>query len=113
MRWALTVVVILTALGLSGWYGMDRVPVDFSYGLEAEFIDVPPDDDSLSAWVRSQPGVYRSHVQRVRVGDRWRVEVIFGIIRDSSGQPLLPDVDTAAAELGYRGSAGRFRDSPR
>ena len=112
VRRLLLAVTVLAALGVAGWYGLHWVPADFSYGLETEFATVPPDDEALAAWIRSQPGVYSAHVQRVRAGNSWRLEVIFGITRNGWGQPPLPALDAAAAEFGYRDAAGPFRDSP-
>jgi hypothetical protein len=113
MRRALLVIVALGAVVTAGWYGLHWVPRDVSYGLEAEFTTVPADDEALAAWVRSHPGVYLAHAQRERVGDRWRVEVIFGMTRDGWSGPPVPGLDAVAAELGYRGASGPFRDSPR
>jgi hypothetical protein len=112
-RALITTVVVLVAVGAAGWYGLHWIPFDSGYGLEAEFVAVPPDDEALAAWVRAQPRVYVAYVNRKRVGDRWRVEVLFGITRNGWGQPPLPALDAAAADFGYRGPAGPFRDSPR
>jgi hypothetical protein len=112
VRRALVSIVVFAAVGTAGWYGLHWVPADYSYGLEAEFADAPPDDEALAAWVRLQPGVHLAHARREQVGDRWRVVVILGVTRNGWGQPPLPDLDDATAELGYRGQAGRFRDSP-
>jgi hypothetical protein len=108
VRWLLLVVSVLALVGPAGWYGLHCMPADFAYGLEAEFLSVPPDDEPFREWVRSQPGVYLAAVQRHPAGARWRVEVIFGMSRNGWGQPPLPDLDGAAAQLGYRGP---FRDS--
>jgi hypothetical protein len=113
MRRVLIAVAVLAAVAAAGWYGQHWLPADVSYALDAEFAAVPADDEALAAWVRAQPGVYLALVQRERVGDRWRVEVIFGITRNGWQQPPLPDLDRGADELGYRGPAGRFRDSSR
>jgi hypothetical protein len=112
-RRVLITVVVLASIGAAGWYGLHWIPTDSSYGLEAQFESVPPNDERLTQWVRSRPGVYLAHAQRQQVGGRWRVEVIFGITRNGWAQPRLPDLESAAAELGYCGANGPFLDSPR
>ena len=113
LRRGLITILVLALIVAAGWCGLHWIPADFSYGLEARFESVPPDDEALAQWVRSQPGVYLAHVQRQQIGGRWRVEVIFGITRNGWGQPPLPDLNKGAADLGYRGEDGPFRDSPR
>jgi hypothetical protein len=105
-------VAVLALLGSAAWVGLHWIPADFGYDLEAHFETVLPDDEALAQWARSQPGVYLAHAQREQLGSRWRVEVLFGITRNGWGQPTLPDVDKAAAELGYRGPDGPFRRTP-
>lgn len=115
LRRMLVAVAVIAVLGFAGWYGLHWIPADFSYRLETEFATVPADDEPLSDWVRSQPGVWLANVQRQPVGERWRVEILFGITQNAwqRQQPPLPDLDAAAASLGYSGPSGRFKDSPR
>jgi hypothetical protein len=113
MRGLLFAVAAIALVGVAGWYGLHWIPADFGYELEGEFASCPRDDEPLARWLRSQPGVYLAHVQRQRVGNGWRVQVFLGITRNGWGEPPLPDLEMAAAKLGYRGASGRFHDSPR
>ncbi|MFO0810778.1 MAG: hypothetical protein U0746_19280 [Gemmataceae bacterium] len=111
VRRALIVLAVLTATLGAAWYALHWIPFDLGYAREAEFASVPPDDDRLQQLVRSHPGVYLAYVNRHPVGDRWRIEVVFGLSRNG-WKPRLPDLDAAAASLGYRGPDGPFRYSP-
>jgi hypothetical protein len=113
MRRVLLTLTIVGLLGTAGWWGLHSIPASIGYDLEAEFETVPPNDERLEQWLGSQPGVATTVVKRERAGARWRVEVIYVITRDGWGQPRLPDLNAAAAELGYGKPDGRFRDSPR
>jgi hypothetical protein len=103
-------VVVLVALAAAAWYGLSLIPVDFSYAVEAEFAEVPPDDHQLQEWLRTQPGVWHASVQRRPSGPRTRVVVLLGITRDGWRRPPFPDLDGKCAALGYRGPAGPFCD---
>lgn len=103
------IVLLIFILGASGYYFLHFIPGDIAYGREAEFEYVPPSDERLEKWVRAQPGVYIAYVQRRPLEKGYRVEVTFGMTRNGFGQPPLPDLDSAAAEFGYRNPDGPFR----
>ncbi len=62
------------------------------------------------SWMLSQPGIVKAFVNRERIGERWRIEVILVQVRNGWGPPL-PALDESAAILGYRGASGPFRPS--
>jgi hypothetical protein len=103
-------VVFLVAV----YSGIRSIPVSYSYGVVTEFDVVPPNDQALDDWIRAQPGVvvHMAGVNRTRVGERWLIEVNYGISRNGWGEPPLPDLDAACAALGYRGQAAPFRSVP-
>jgi hypothetical protein len=113
VRRILLLLAVLAAVITAGWYGLHWIPYDVSFGAQTTFAIVPADDQALAKWVRSQPGIWLAGENRWHEKDgRWRVEIIFGISRNGWG-PSPPDLNAAAAELGYMGPEGPFRDSPR
>lgn len=103
------IVFLISILGAAGYYLHLFIPGDIGYGREAEFEFVPPSDEPFKEWVRAQPGVYLVYVQRRPLEKGYRVEVTFGMTRNGFRQPPLPDLDSAAAEFGYRNPDGPFR----
>jgi hypothetical protein len=112
MRHALIGIACISAFGAAGWFALHWLPADSIYDLVAEFSSVPTDDAALATWIQAQPNVYRAFVNRERIGNQWRVEVTFGITHNGWG-PAVPNLDLAAANLGYRDPSGKFRDLPR
>ena len=106
----ITVVALAAGLLYAGCYQARRaVEVPYSFAVEARFTDLPADDRPFADWLEAQPGVMRG-VGIGRLGDG-RVLVLFRLSRNLLGEPPIPRIDEAAADLGYTG--GPFRDAPR
>jgi hypothetical protein len=113
MRRAVIVLTVIAVVVVAGWFGLHWIPYDVSFGVQTRFQSVPADEQTLAKWARSQPGVYRAGENREQEKDgRWRVEIIFGMSRNGWG-PSPPDLNAAAASLGYQQPDAPFRDSPR
>src|SRR5580700_6921113 len=110
MRRAVAIVVVAAIVAAAGWYGLHWIPADFSYVKDDEFESVPHDEHTLAKWVRENHHVWFAGENREWMGDRWRVEISFGMTRNGWGQPPLPDLDVAAGQLGYRVPKRRFRN---
>jgi hypothetical protein len=108
----ISIAVLLLVAG-AAWYAIQFVPVDFIYGVEAEFEKVPPSDAELEKWVQAQPGVWKAFVERQQVGDQWRLIVTIGMTQNMRRDPPFPDLTRKCEELGYQGQHRPFRDQPR
>lgn len=105
----LIALAVVAAVLTAAWAGLKSIPASLGYDVEAEFSEIPPNDDALEEWLRTQPGVVRAFVGQ-REGEPKVLVVSFIMVRNGWGPPL-PDLDAKCDELGYRGRVGRFRDS--
>ena len=112
MRPKLRLLLLAIALGgiglLVAGVAAKSIKPSISYSLQAKFDEMPADDVGLEQWQKGQPGAYRAYV--TRRGDR--LEIVFGMSRDLTGHPPLPDVEGNVERLGYQGLSefGDFRD---
>jgi len=106
-------VTILLLFGTAAWFALHFVPIDFSYGVETDFVEVPTSDAELQKWLQGQPGVWKAWVERQRVEPRWRILVTIGMTQNGWRDPPFPDLAGKCAELGYRGQQRPFQDQPR
>lgn len=96
------IVLICLALAVAAaWRGFRSIPATFSYGLQAEFAELPADDAALEAWLKAQPGVIDRLVHVKRTGNA--VGVIWMMTQTVGGEPPAPDLLAAFERLGYRG----------
>ena len=89
-------------LGLSRalfYLAAPHVQPSIAYEIRAEFTEMPNDDEPFRQWVEDQPGVYRAYVNRDAAG----INVIWGMSRDLTGKPGLPDFKKNFDRFGYRG----------
>jgi len=107
MRYRLsTLLIVLAVVGVS--FGMVRalflvaaphIRPSIHYGVSAEFTELPTDDAALEVWLSNQPGVYRAFVNR----ESHTVRIVWGMSRDLSGNPPLPDLRRNFDRFGYAG----------
>jgi hypothetical protein len=102
--------VVLGGALTAVWVGLKSIPATLIYSVEAEFAEMPADDKALEEWLRTQPGVAKAIVGQ-REGEPRVLVVWLIMVRDGWGRPPFPDLEAKCDELGYRGRAGRFRDS--
>ena len=109
MRPKLRLLLLVIAMGgiglLVAAVAARSIKPSISYSLLATFEEMPADDVELQRWLEDQPGVYRAVVTR---RDE-RLEIVFGMSRDLTGRPPLPDFEGNFERLGYRGLS-EFRD---
>ena len=70
-----------------------------SYAFAAEFTELPADDDALTEWFRSQPGVIRAYINR----EQQTIKINLMISRDLFGHPPIPEPESQWERLGYKG----------
>ena len=92
MRGIAISVVTFSLLGVAGWYGLHFIPADFSYGVEAEFEELPTSDEKLEQWVQGKSCVFRAWVERKSVGARTRLLVTIGMTQNLWRDPPFPDL---------------------
>jgi hypothetical protein len=113
LRWLLACGAV-AALLYAGWWSLCEwyVVIPFGYSIEAEFAELPPDDEALKAWLEQQPGVTR--VFAITRGEaRKTIKIDLLMEQNAHYKPRFPDVEKACAELGYKGRVERFRDTER
>ena len=109
-RWKRLIVVLLLVGGIVGgaWYGARQLAASFAYSVQVECESLPPDDEPLELWLKSQPGVFGTHVSR----EGKTMKVSWGM-----GQylfprrPPTPNLRAALEQFGY-GGVGPIRDDP-
>lgn len=92
-------VAVLLVLLLARQLALQKVRASFSYGVRAEFREVPPEDKELEQWLASQPGVVRVGVGR----DGKVIQVVWIMVQNLRGSPSAPDIRSEFERLGYRG----------
>ena len=105
-------IVVLGALLVALWAGLNSIPVSRGYEVEAEFAELPPDDTTLEDWLAAQPGVARVIVGQ-RTGEPNVLVILLIVVRTGWDQTPFPDLNAKCDELGYKGRVGMFRDSPK
>ena len=108
----LLVAATVGALVYAGWWALCEWAffASVGYNVEAEFAKVPPDDEALRAWLRSQPGVAVVGVNRTNSGRTTRIQALVITGQNFHYKPPFPDIERGCAELGYRGRVAPFRD---
>ena len=95
----LLIVVIVAAVSLAvARVAMKAIRPSLVYEMLAEFSELPESDEPFQQWVRDQPGVFRAYVNR----DANAIRIVWGMSRDLSGNPQLPDFKKHFERFGYR-----------
>lgn len=89
---------VFVGLLASVWLAADAGPMD--YTVVAEFRELPLTDGNLKQWLRSQPGVYISFVERT--GNS--VSLLWGHAKTSFRDPVTPNIREEFERLGYKGA---------
>ena len=103
--------VIVAIVGVSGWKVARIIKPSVGYDVQAEFTQLPPNDEALESWFKLQSGVVEHTVHIERQGNV--VHVMFITSRDLLGDPPFPNFQQQAATLGYRGSKQGWVDVQR
>lgn len=113
-RWVIAIAAVAVVLILGGIQVVRKtLRASIGYTVESRFARLPSDDDDrLTTWIQSQPGIvgHTVHVERVG-GDGKTIRIFFIQSRNLAGDPPFPDLDGACDRLGYSSPVFKFRDS--
>jgi hypothetical protein len=105
MRRGWLVLKLLSILGILGLVAgclclvpefVIHFPMD--YVVEAEFQELPPDDEELDEWLLAQPDVYIGYVQR----DGNRIIAVWGNSRTHWWNAVTPNLRSDFERFGYK-----------
>jgi hypothetical protein len=99
LRTLLIVVAAVGAVLAFGRIAARRIVPSIGYEIRAEFTELPVNDEAFRQWVEDQPGVYQAYVNR----EPNAIRVVYGMSRDLTGDPPLPDFKKNFDRFGYRG----------
>jgi hypothetical protein len=99
LRTLLIVVAVVGAALAFGRIAARRIVPSVSYEIRAEFAELPVDDEAFRQWIEEQPGVYRAYVNR----EPNAIRIVWGMSRDLTGDPPLPDFKKHFESFGYCG----------
>ncbi len=103
---------LLVGIGLAvTWVVSNTLHVSWIHSVEASYFALPPDDDDLINWMRTQPGII-PHTVHVRRTGNGLFEATFMQSRNLLGRPSFPDLEAACDRFGYKGTDVEFRDVP-
>jgi hypothetical protein len=91
-----------------GWCVLRQVKASIGYSIRVDCESLPPDDEAIEQWLKTQPGI----VERTATVHRDGKSVRMGwIMVQSIGprKPPVPDIRAALERFGYHG-AGPIRD---
>ena len=111
-RWKGFLVALLVVGGIAGGacYRLRQIQASIGYAIQVEFEQMPPDDEALGQWLKTQPGVVPNTAHVQRDGKSLRM---WWIMTQSIGprEPPVPDFSAAFERFAYIG-AGPIRDDP-
>ena len=109
-KFYLAIILLLVLVLGEGWWLAHKIKSSNGYNVQAEFAQLPPNDEALEEWLRQQPGVVEHAVHVERNGQN--VRVFFIIVQNLRKQPPFPRLEEQAAVLGYADIKATWHDSP-
>jgi len=102
--------LILLAWALFLVFFASTLEVPYLFSVEAQFEQMPPNDEELEDWLKSHPAVAPESVGVYRNGKT--LQVFFRQSRNYWSQAPTPNLDSKCKSLGYIGENAVFNEIP-